>query len=140
MGDPSPTYQDLLREVEYSAKQAYAPSFEYPQQPQAPQTPPQSPQPLPPPQQQQPYVPPLPPPPSVMPIHKKKRGGVAWQYRHAILVAAVVLIMLAYGIPKLQASVASASTAVAVYKLSTMGMLLVAAASGGMYALASAYL
>lgn len=140
--DALPSYQELLREVDYSSKQQqetpqYAPVFEYGGQQQPPT-----------PEPQQYYAPP-PPPPAVMPqpphllpppVLKKKRGGLVWQHRHAIAVAVIVLVMLAYGIPKLQATAAAASTALPIYKLSTLGMLVTATASGGMYALVSSYL
>lgn len=47
--------------------------------------------------------------------------------------------MILYGIPKLQVSLPSVFTATPTYKLSTMGAAVVAASSGGIFAVASTY-
>ena len=63
-----------------------------------------------------------------------------WKYKHAILVGVIVLVMMVYGIPRLQASVPTLSSAVAVYKLNPAGSALVAGASAGIFAVVSTYL
>jgi hypothetical protein len=126
-----PTYAELLNQVDHSFQQ---PDYkEYPE--------PRSPSP-----------PPCPPSPPPRPKKKTRRDEltytspphapiVPWYLKHkrALIVGCIVLLMLVYGIPKIQGFHTALSTPVPVYKLSHLGAVVVAALSAGAYAVATTY-
>lgn len=137
----APTYAELLREMdatpgppahneyEETYEDAYVDAPQYPPQQQSRAEPPRprapsSPTP----------VPPRPAPPP--PVH---RGGLLWRHRSTILVALIVMVLLMYGVPKLQTAAPSLFSPMTMYKLNLTGAAVVAASAAGIHATLSTY-
>ncbi len=143
----APTYAELLREMDAAgppAQEAYEsyedaydqgyqqPAYQQPheyepprqqarQQPQKPRAPPSD-----------EAIPPRPPAPV-------SRGGLVWRHRSTILVAIIVMVMLMYGVPKLQTAAPSLFSPMTMYKLNVTGAAVVAASAAGIHATLSTY-
>jgi hypothetical protein len=102
------------------------------------------------------HMPPPPPPPRAQkkkvrteeltyaPPAQRQSGHAAretwwWKHKRALLVGCIVLLMLVYGIPKVQTLSPTFSTPITVYKLSHIGVATIAAASAGIYAAVTSY-
>ena len=135
----APTYAELLREMDAVApqQQQQEPVYDdaYDERHYRPPVEVNEPSRAPPPRRE---IPPAAP----RPVHcgaPVRRGGPVWRHRYTILVAVIVLVMLLYGIPKLQVAAPSLFSPMTMYKLNVTGAAVVAASAAGIYATLSTY-
>lgn len=66
-------------------------------------------------------------------------GGLVWRHRNTLLVAVIVMVMVMYGVPKLQIAAPTLFSPMTMYKLNVTGAAVVAASAAGIYATVSTY-
>jgi hypothetical protein len=142
----APTYAELLREMDtvaplppqdpaYESYEDHYPDeprpqevYEPPQQARQPRREPRQPRPEPPPA-----------PAAMAAAATAPRGGLVWRHRNTILVAVIVMVMVMYGVPKLQIAAPTLFSPMTMYKLNVTGAAVVAASAAGIYATVSTY-
>lgn len=137
----APTYADLLRQMDAVADEpqqyeSYDEGYPDPDESQYPPAPVPEQQYRPPPQRQ---PSPRPREQSMTAAPPAPPHSLVWRHRYTILVAVIMMVMLMYGVPKLQVAAPTLFSPMTMYKLNVTGAAVVAVSAAGIYATLSTY-